>query len=154
MDPPTRGTHKETTTRSASGSVTEAGGEREGPSTDAILELLVGNSQCDHRIHLLSALGEHLVERLRLGHRAREPIEDEAPAAVHLRDTIVDDAEDDVVRDELTRGHLCFCLHPDFGFVRDCRAEHVAGRELGNVELLDDLGRLDRDSRHTVSDHR
>ena len=82
------------------------------------------------------------VERLGLRDRAREAVEDEALPGVRLLDALGDDADHDVVGDELARLHDGLGLEADRRAGRDGRAQHVAGRELRDAVALDDAGGL------------
>lgn len=59
----------------------------------------------DDGVELQLLLVEHGLQRLGLGDRAREPVENEALRGIRLRDPVADDADDDLVRDEAAGFH-------------------------------------------------
>ena len=83
--------------------------------------------QLDHAVELQSLVVQHLVERLRLRGRAREPVEDEAFLGVRLVDALGHDRIDDVVRDELAPVHDVLGLQPDRRTGLNRGAQHVSG---------------------------
>ena len=95
--------------------------------------------------------GQHRLERLGLGQRAREAVEDEAVArspAASMRSR--NDLDDDLVGDELAALHDRLGALADLGPGLDRRAQHVAGGELRYAVFLDQplcLGPLARPRR-------
>ena len=81
-------------------------------------------------------------ERLGLRDRARHAVKDEAVRAVVAGDPLADDADDDIVRNELASVHEAFGLQAGFGSVFDRFAKNVAGGNGGDVQLLADDLRL------------
>mmetsp|Transcript_47286 Transcript_47286/g.64110 ORF Transcript_47286/g.64110 Transcript_47286/m.64110 type:complete len:246 (+) Transcript_47286:63-800(+) len=69
-------------------------------AADALLEHGGVDVEGHHERHGLAIARQHLVERVRLGLRAREAVEDEAAGAVGRLDAVCDDADDDRVIDE------------------------------------------------------
>jgi len=67
---------------------------------------------------------------------AGETVEQEALGAVWLRDAFLDQADDDVVTDQLASVHHLLGLQPERGAGLDGRAQHVAGRDLGDTVVL------------------
>ena len=64
---------------------------------------------------------EHPVELLGLLQRAREPVEHEAVVErAARREALLDDADDDLVGDELARVHVPLGLEPERGAQRAC----------------------------------
>lgn len=55
---------------------------------------------------------------------------------------VLDDADDDLVGHEAARLHDCLRLLADVGARRNRRAQHVSGRERGDLLLSSDLGRV------------
>ena len=81
------------------------------------------------------AMKMQFVEIQRLLRRARKPIENKAVRCVRLCESLADDAEHDVVGDEIAR------VHDALGLLAEARAgghgfaQHIAGRNLGNVPV-------------------
>src|SRR5262245_4189672 len=61
---------------------------------DALEQVRLVNLQLDHGVELEVLLLEHAIERMRLRHRARESIEDEAVMRIGLLDALGDDGHD------------------------------------------------------------
>ena len=102
----------------------------------AALHVERARAWCFSRGHVCSALclvqwcngyvlDKHLVEHLRLRHRAREAIEDEALFALGALNVLADDADNDVVGDEAARLHHRVRL---FAHLRAWCREHREGR--------------------------
>jgi len=72
---------------------------------------------------------EHVVEGLRLRHRAREAVENEAVLGVRLADAVGDDLHHHVVGDQLAARHDVARLEADRRPGLHGRPQHVAGRE-------------------------
>ena len=89
--------------------------------------------ESDDEVERYLALGEQCDRELGLRHSAWEAIEQAAVLAVLFRQTIDDDADDDVIWYELPGVHVAG------GFLAERRAglegiaEHFARREVGNV---------------------
>jgi hypothetical protein len=98
--------------------------------------LVVGHVDEQDGRELAAELRQRLVERLRLGDRAREPVEQEAVAGLVALHALEDDADDDVVGDELAPVHVLLGLLPELGALRDGGPQHVPGRDVGQVEVL------------------
>ena len=116
-----------------------------GPAVDAgpaaghsPLNLLVGDLNGDHRIELDTGL----LQGLSLGDGAGHPVQDIALLAVGLGQPLGDDADDDVVRDQLAGVHILLGLQAHGGAVGHGGAEDVAGGNGGDVQLLADDLRL------------
>src|SRR5215475_11236178 len=71
------------------------------PLLDAFEQSALVHLELDDGVELEALLPEHAVERMRLRHRARETIEDEAPARIGLVDTHGDDCHHHLVGHEL-----------------------------------------------------
>ena len=65
-----------------------------------------------------------------------KPVENEAVLGVRLVNAGIDDADDDIVGDQLARLHDRLCLKSDLRARGDGGAEHVTCRELGDVVFL------------------
>ena len=81
--------------------------------------------------------GQHGVEGLGLGDGAGKAVEDEAALGIRLFDPVGDDADDDVVGDKIAPIHDLLGLDADGRPGRHRCTEHVAGRELGYAQPLD-----------------
>ena len=79
---------------------------------------------------------------MRLRHRAREAVEDEAVARVGLVDAVGDDRHHHVVGHELAARHDVLGAQPDRRAGLDRGAQHVAGRKLHDAVLVDETLRL------------
>ena len=112
------------------------------PPADALRQHRVRDVQRDDVPHRLAPAREHLVKHLRLLDRAREPVEDEPARAVLLLDAVFDDGDDEVVGDQAAGLHHGLGLNADLGARGDGGAKHVAGGELRDAHLGDDLRRL------------
>mmetsp|Transcript_36441 Transcript_36441/g.91076 ORF Transcript_36441/g.91076 Transcript_36441/m.91076 type:complete len:234 (+) Transcript_36441:337-1038(+) len=112
------------------------------PATDALGEHLVRHLQRDDERDAFARLGEELVEQLGLLHRAREAVQDEAVAAVGLRDALRHHPDNELVSDQPARIHHSLGLHADRRTRLDGGAQHVARGELRNAERLHEFGRL------------
>ena len=82
------------------------------------------------------------VERLRLGQRAREAVEDPAGRGVGPRDPFLDHRDDQLVGDELARVHELLRLAAELGALGNVLAEHVARRDVRDPQLARERLRL------------
>ena len=73
---------------------------------------------------------------------AREAVEHEAVGAVGLRDALEDHADDDLVGHELAGRHELLGLTPEFAVLLDRAAQDVTGRDVGDLEVVDQAGSL------------
>ena len=97
----------------------------------------VGHADFEHEVKRNAGVEE----RLGLRDRAGEAVEEEALFAVGLREAFLDEADDDVVRHELTRVHHLLGGETEGRARLDGGAKHVARGDLGNAELFgDELG--------------
>ena len=78
------------------------------------------------------------LERFRLRNRAGHAVEDEAVCAIRLRHTLRDDADDDIVRNELARVHKALRFQTGLGAVFDRFAKNVASGNGRDMQLLAD----------------
>jgi hypothetical protein len=83
-----------------------------------------------------------LVERVGLRRRPRKPVEHEAGHRVGPRQPLADDADDQVVADELAAPHHLLDLPAEIGPAVHRLAQDVPGRNLGNPQLACDTFRL------------
>src|SRR3954468_14211374 len=79
---------------------------------------------------------QRLVERLGLLVGAREAVEQEAVAGVRVVQAVQDHADDDLVRDEIAAVHVLLRLFPEVRALLDGLAQHVAGRDVREGEVL------------------
>ena len=105
-------------------------------------DLVRGHVDVDREVDLLLAVGERVVERLRLRPVAREAVEDRARGGVGLVEPAEQHADRDVVGDQLTALHEPARLETDRRAVPDGGPEQVAGGHVRDPELLGQQRRL------------
>ena len=86
-----------------------------------------------------AAVGEHVVQRLGLRHRAGEPVEQEALARVRLGQPLADHVDGDVVGDQVPTVHVALGLEPEGRPLAHVAAEDVARRDLRHTEVVRDV---------------
>ena len=106
-----------------------------------------GHARFDHLVgdlngHDCVKMDAGRFERLGLRDRAGDSIEDEAVRTIRAGDPFADDADDDIVRNELASVHEALGLQASLGSVFDRFAKNVAGGNGGDVQLLADDLRL------------
>merc|ERR1712205_248408 len=76
-------------------------------ATDAFFQNGVRDVQFNHRGDLLTtiAVGKHVVKSICLRNSAWEPVKNEAPAAIHLGDTILNNTHNNFIRHKSTTVH-------------------------------------------------
>jgi len=84
-------------------------------------------------------LGEHVIERLRLRHSARKTVENEAFAGIRLGDPLFDDTDHHIVRTKRAAGHNAFDLTAQRCRRLDRGPQHIAGGELNDTVLGDEV---------------
>lgn len=84
----------------------------------------------------------HFIQRLCLGHRAGEAVQDEAVFAVIPADALPQDVDDDLVRDQLAAVHVRFRLQAQSRLIFDCFTQNVSGGDRGDVQGVADDFRL------------
>ena len=99
-------------------------------------QVVDGHLEVDHAIETLVELVHQVVQRLGLRNRPWEAIHDEAGRAVRLAEAVADDADHDRVRDVLPRGEDGLGLSSELRAGLDLRPEHIAGRDVGDPEML------------------
>ncbi len=100
----------------------------------ALDDLFVRHVEFQYEIHGNTGV----LHGLRLGNGARETVQQEAVGAIRLGNTLFDQADDDVVRDELTCVHHGFGLEAQLGARLDRGTQHVAGGDLRNTVFFHD----------------
>ncbi len=79
-----------------------------------------------------------ILHGLRLGNSARETVQQEAFGTIGLGDTLFDQTDDDVVRDQLTCIHHSLGFQAELGARLDCGTQHVASGDLRNTVFFHD----------------
>ena len=82
-------------------------------SGDPFGQRLVVNHHLDHTIELESFVHQHLIQRLCLCQGPREAVQDKTGRAIRLTDPIGDDADDNVIGNQITRFHNAICSLAD-----------------------------------------
>ena len=106
-----------------------------GSFEDPGLQLVVRDLEGDDIGNQLVALPEHRVEHDRLGHGARETVQQHAALGVRLVETAVDHPDDQVVGHEPARIHDRLRLAAQGGVASHLAAEHVARGHVRHAEL-------------------
>ena len=102
------------------------------PAPEQALERdLVGHVQQEHDVERLADPVEHRVERLRLRHRAWEPVEDEAVLVAEPR---ADEVDHQLVGHEIAALEDRLDAPPELGPFGDDGPEHVPGRDVRDPE--------------------
>ncbi len=102
----------------------------ESPAADPFDGELVRKVEEEHGVEPAADLGQHPVERLRLGEIPREAVEHEAVARVLYRQTLADQCHGQVVRHEVPAREDRLHPAPELGAGGDRRAKHVARRDV------------------------
>jgi hypothetical protein len=92
-------------------------------------------------VQLLAAVPEHAREAFRLRDRARKSVEQKAALRVGMAETIGDEIEHDLIRDELALVDELLGPRAEGRVRLDSGPQHVAGRDVRNLE---NLGKPDR----------
>src|SRR5215510_187518 len=112
------------------------------PLLDAFEQGALVHLELDDGVELEALLLEHAIERMCLRHRARETIEDEAPARIGLVDARGDDRHHHLVGYELTARHHLPGAHADRRAGLGRGTQHLTGRKLHQTMLGDEPLRL------------
>jgi hypothetical protein len=67
--------------------------------------------------------------------RTREPIQQESVAAVFFLYAFIDDADNQVIRDQLAVVHVPGCLFPQLGTSLDTSTEHFSSGEMRDIQI-------------------
>ena len=90
--------------------------------------------------HLVDA-DAHSLNGLGLGNGAGHAVQDEAVGAVGLCQTLLQDADDDLIGHQCAGVHEALCLQAHLGAILHGSTQDVAGADGGDVQLCaDDLG--------------
>src|SRR5215469_3242452 len=112
------------------------------PLLDALEQGALVHLELDDGVELEALLLEHAVERVRLRHRARETVEDEAPARIGLVNARGDDRHHHVVGYEFAARHHLPGAHADRRAGLGRGTQHLTGRKLHQTMLGDEPLRL------------
>src|SRR6266568_2481561 len=112
------------------------------PFLDAFEQSALVHLELDDGVELEALLLEHAIERVRLRHRARKAIEDEAPARIGLVDARGDDRHHHVVGHEFAARHHLLGVHADRRAGLGRGTQHLTGRKLHQTMLGDEPLRL------------
>src|SRR5690606_30768227 len=102
-------------------------------------EAVIIDLELDHGIQPLALAIEHQVEGGCLLQRAWKAVKNEAGLAVRLLDALGDDADDNVVGNELALLHERLGLEADLGSGPGRSSQHIARRKLNETALLGEL---------------
>lgn len=116
------------------GVVHAAGGRMHATTGDTRHDLLVVDGDLDHMVDGHAGV----LQRFGLRDGPREAVEQEALGAIGLGDAFLDQGDDDVVGYQAAAVHHAFHLLAERAAGLDCGAQHVAGGDLRNAELLGD----------------
>src|SRR6202035_3819970 len=83
------------------------------PGLDPLQQRALVDPKLDHGVEPHVLLLQEIVQRLRLRHRARKAVEDEAPGRIRLIQPIGNDSDHDLVRHQAAGGHDVLGLQPD-----------------------------------------
>src|SRR5215468_4006877 len=112
------------------------------PLLDAFEQDALVHLELDDGVELEALLLEHAIERVRLRHRARETVQDEAPARIGLLDARGDDRHHHVVGHEFAARHHLAGAHAERRAGLGRGAQHLTGRKLHQTMLGDEPLRL------------
>ncbi|MNP30027.1 hypothetical protein D3C76_1230820 [compost metagenome] len=101
---------------------------------DAADDFLVVHGDLDHVVDGHAGV----LQGFSLGDGARETVEEEAVGAIGLGDALLDQVDDQVIGNQATGVHHALGLQAQLGAGLDRCAQHVAGGNLRNAELLGD----------------
>ena len=102
------------------------------PSAHAGDDLLIGDLDGDHGVESDTCL----LQSLGLGDGAGHAVQNVAVGTVRLLQTLVDDADDDLIGHQLTGIHILLGLQPGGRTVLHSRPQDIAGGDGGDVQLL------------------
>ena len=126
-----------------------------GAPMQALERDLVGDLKLEDDRQRAADLGQHRVERLRLGHRAREAVEDEPVLGVLGLEPLPDQLDHQVVGDELAALEDRLHAAPELAAFGDRVPQHVAGRDVREPVVRGDAlglrplaGPLDAEEKH------
>src|SRR5215211_324036 len=106
------------------------------PPAEPADDFLLRDLDQQRRGHLAMELSHLRFERLRLGHRPGKAVEDEPVGGLLLLQPLRDHADDHLVGGQVAPVHVLLRLLADLGALLDGGAEDVAGRVIGEAEVL------------------
>ena len=105
-------------------------------------ERVIRDVDIQHRVDSPAKACHHLVERDRLFHRSREPVEQNTLHRVRLRDALPQHRDRDRVWYQRALRHVLIGAQAQLGFSLEMIAEQVAGGDVGEPEFASQVGRL------------
>ena len=78
----------------------------------------------------------NLIQRFRLSDGAREAIQNIAMLAIRLGQTFLDHGNDHLIGNQLALVNIALGVQTRGGLLADCTAEHIAGGNLRDAQLL------------------
>ena len=104
-------------------------------SAHTLDDLLIGNLNVENYVHLHA----HSIQRLCLRNGAGETVKDEAVAAGFACKLFVDNADNDLIRNQLTCVDITLCRLTKLRTLLNSRAENISCCYCGNVVLCRDV---------------
>ena len=95
---------------------------------------LVGHIQVDRPVHRVRR--QQREQAVGLGLSAREAVEQETRSGIRFGEPLSDDAQDQLVADQVASVHHCLGLPAQLGARSDGGAQHVACRDVGDAVAL------------------
>jgi hypothetical protein len=92
-----------------------------------------------HVVDELPDFGKNRLESLGLGDRSRKSIENKTLPAVGSLESLLNDPDDQLIRDELSSIHKRLRLHPQGSLFLHRRSQDIASRNLGNMKPFNNL---------------
>src|SRR5512139_2699297 len=109
---------------------------------DPVDQRILVDGDLDDMVELHAPAVEQPLERRGLGSGAGKTVEDEAALHVRLLESVGEDADDDLVRNEIPGIHYGLGLESDLGLGGDRCAKHISGRELHHPPIGFEPARL------------
>ena len=96
---------------------------------------------------------EHGVELLGLSRVSWEAVKEDAALALWIAKVVLDEANNELIRDELATFHDAISLLSKFSACLDCVSEHVTGGKMADAKVVLDVGALGTLARAWWSNH-